>query len=156
MFIFFFSGYYWPKHGSNWAKSRQCSSGTLHPSQRLWMGHNGCKLDFEQRFHSVVVITFALHAKGRGFEPRWNLILFLRLTKKLIWLSFILYWMKTMLKMMTTCFDSIILVNSWNGRLHLLDGILTGIVLLGNVSLSFFFINNLGSVKFKMKTRDIE
>ena len=28
-----------------------------------------------QRFRSVVVITFALHAKGHGFEPRRNLIL---------------------------------------------------------------------------------
>ena len=26
-----------------------------------------------QRFRSVVVITFALHAKGHGFEPRRNL-----------------------------------------------------------------------------------
>ena len=24
-------------------------------------------------FHSVAVITSALHAEGRGFEPRWNL-----------------------------------------------------------------------------------
>ena len=28
-----------------------------------------------QRFRSVVVITFALHAKGHGFEPRRNLVL---------------------------------------------------------------------------------
>ena len=27
------------------------------------------------QFHSVVVITFALHAKGRRFEPGWNYFL---------------------------------------------------------------------------------
>ena len=46
------------------------------------MGYHGCELDFEQRFHSVVVITFALHAKGRGFEPRWNLILIFQINKE--------------------------------------------------------------------------
>ena len=28
------------------------------------------------RFHSVVVITSALHAEGPGFEPQWNHDLF--------------------------------------------------------------------------------
>ena len=30
----------------------------------------------EHRFHGVVVITSALHAEGREFEPRWNLYFF--------------------------------------------------------------------------------
>ena len=30
-----------------------------------------------QRFHGVVVITSALHAEGREFDPRWNLIFFI-------------------------------------------------------------------------------
>ena len=29
----------------------------------------------QHQFHSVVVITFALHAKGRRFEPGWNYVL---------------------------------------------------------------------------------
>ena len=31
-----------------------------------------------RRFRSVVVITFALHAKGHGFEPRRNLIFYFK------------------------------------------------------------------------------
>ncbi len=30
--------------------------------------------DWVMRFHGVVVITFALHAKGHGFETRWDLL----------------------------------------------------------------------------------
>ncbi len=44
----------------NEAAATSCSPGSNRPV-------------LEVRFRSVVVITFALHAKGRGFEPRRNL-----------------------------------------------------------------------------------
>ena len=38
-----------------------------------WVGYYWTLRLGAKRFRSVVVITFALHAKGRGFEPRRNL-----------------------------------------------------------------------------------
>ena len=44
-------------------------------------------------FRSVVVITFALHAKGHGFEPRRNLIFYFQ-SVNYVDKSNLTYWLK--------------------------------------------------------------